>query len=270
MTTYYKGTIFLASNNSNLHSLNVNIINNRIIPYKSNQFIKLINKTHYDLYKYDLANYIKTILYTGDSRIKEHAMHDILDNIFHQIPENIQGEIDIIYEIIEDNVGRKYGKELITGMIFPLYNENIRYFKYFVHLKDNCQKFWTPKFNDDLYILDHEDNQYLRNILYTKIKRKIVKRNEQYYIIYSGLSTPFETPITEATLEEYILTAQTTFQNNNYRICETMIKENGLASQEEIIEYKNNFENSTRYKVYIEILSSKNLLSEPLKIRTRK
>ena len=49
-----------------------------------------------------------------------------------------------------------------------------------------------------------------------------------------------------------------------------MIKENGLASQEEIIEYKNNFENSTRYKVYIEILSSKNLLSEPLKIRTRK
>jgi len=199
-------------------------------------------------------------------------MHSILNKIYRKIPDNIRSEVDIIYEIIEDNNGTKYGKELITGMIFPLYENTTRFFKYSATLKDNRKKIWiTPLYGDILYVLDQEDNHYLRNILYPRIKRQIIKRDNKHFIIYpfARYGHPIEIPIMETSLEKYTLTAHPIFHSNNYRICETMIKENGIATQEEIIKYKNNLENSTKYKVYIEILSNKNLLSEPIKIKTK-
>ena len=234
-------------------------------------FTQLINKEYYCLYRYQLADYIKSILYTGDNRTRYHAMHSILDNIYRKIPNDIRGEVDIIYEVFRDDTGTKYGKELITGMIFPLY-ENTRFFEYFADLKDNRKKLWTTDLVDDLYILDQEDNQYLRNILYKRIKRQIIKRNNKYLIIYPchGYGDPIEVPIIEANLEEYVLTAHAIFRNNDNCICESVIKEDRVASQDEVLEYKNKLENSVSYQNYICVLSNKNSLSETVKIKTRK
>lgn len=109
-TTLVKSSVYKSDLNRNTLRLNVE------------DFNYLRDKLHLWLHVY--------------SGITDDKLIRILDSIPNFLSTNFYHTTVIVYEIVEDVDGNKYGKELITGLLFPLYiNPNS---KYFYGRGDNC------------------------------------------------------------------------------------------------------------------------------------
>ena len=110
MNKYYNGKLFLLND---VESFNINVDSNK----------KILSTTNHSFYKwfknldFNLQNTLKEFFNNGSGN-KEASM--ILKKFTEEIDYHIPYICDIVYEIMQDNCGNFYGREIITGYIFPI------------------------------------------------------------------------------------------------------------------------------------------------------
>ena len=130
MTTYYKGTICIGIETPYLR-LGNSYCGNFEFDYNSVNNDKIMNQDYRIISKY-IENNISTIRKTG-LKITSMEINSILKRIlYYQETEFCNYCLDIIYEKFEDIHGNYYGKELLTGCIFPIYNEKKETITYYL------------------------------------------------------------------------------------------------------------------------------------------
>ena len=179
MKKYFRGNII---NVNKLPDYNyyINII--KVIPeYKESYYI-LDNTSHKALLyfrKYSgtnlkkLSELLKRIISFNEEKDEKEKLDKEMVNIFSPLPDNIDGQ-QIIYEKLYDENGNIYGKELITGAIFPI---NLKYSSFDVNYslvsmervyyeKDVEKGYYLKEASvkridkDPYYLLDFSGNQY--------------------------------------------------------------------------------------------------------------
>ena len=155
---------------------------------------------------YDIKKLSRKDIYNA-SRIKDYKFRqEVLDsfndyfaskilNIYYEIISTI--DFDIVYEIVKDKSGNLYGKELYTGLLFPILLKSNYFIDYeIIKREDTDRKFYlkgTAKVNfDSLYKCDifitgnqvanqNEVDEYQNK--FNKGFRKEKKKKEHIYFI---------------------------------------------------------------------------------------
>lgn len=181
MATYYKGKLFLNS------ELNENTKKFCYSQYSSYYFENPYKKEFNRLNSKDwgaLIDYLSNSYYGEYREVNDKKVINILESIFRDIRVAFDrnNHFDIVYEKFVDVDGIVYGKELQTGLIFPLSQRN-----------------------------------------------DFVKRTYEIREIYEDDRYDYRIKIIE------------NYEFPNLSLCETVILENGVANQNEVLEYQNRF-----------------------------
>ena len=175
MTKYYKGNII---NIKELPKYNYSLNIARIIPRYEESYRLLGNTSHnaFLYYKKYSSRDLKKLVGLME-RIMSYDVIDEekkeLDNtmikIFNPVFDNSVSGYPIIYEKLYDQEGNQYGKELITGSIFPIKNKysnfdvsysSIKMQKVYYDLDNNMGYIFSSKDMYD-YLIDFEGNKYI-------------------------------------------------------------------------------------------------------------
>ena len=105
-----------------------------------------------------LADLLKRIITFNEEKGEKEELDKTMANLFHQTPDNVLG-ISVIYERVYDENGNMYGKELITGAIFPI---NMQYSSF-----DVCYS--LKEMENVYYDIDNNKGYYLKEASIKKI-----------------------------------------------------------------------------------------------------
>ena len=156
MAKYYKGNIIKVNSfNESIYKLNIVIIGNK---NKKGYVLEDSSKKAYLYFKKYSAEKLEEItndllkLTTVDGTIeKKMEYDDLFKDAFKMNADNVLGT-NIIYEKIYDEDGNSYGKELITGDIFPI---NSKYSDYNISYESDSKKVFLDKETGMSYVLDN-------------------------------------------------------------------------------------------------------------------
>lgn len=125
MSKYFKGNII---NVNNLPDFNYDLNIVKLIPNYEESY-HLLNNTSDNAFRYykdysskdlkKLVELIRNIITKNYSLLEKQELDETMKNIFSPKIDNNFGD-EIFYEKIYDENGNAYGKELITGVIFPI------------------------------------------------------------------------------------------------------------------------------------------------------
>lgn len=163
MTQYYKGSII---NNSNLpqYGFNLNIIETNI-KYKHSYYV-LDNSSHESCLYFrkksssDLKNLVELLDKTLAFKINDDEKNILDKEIINAFQDSclIKSGYPIVYEKIYDQNGFVYGKEIITGAIFPI---NLKYSSFIVDYKEtSLDKVYYNLDNNKGYTIKQEYNNH--------------------------------------------------------------------------------------------------------------
>ena len=234
MTKYYKGNLFLVSELNNEYSDYMYYANNHIIDYKSSSFYKkLFNKLPYDFQKILEESIIDT---SEEQVFADKRLKKALDNLFNDKVQVVYGKLSIIYEIVTDQNNNLYGKELYTGILFPLSKDC--YSKEFsCELFSSSSSVWLSEYNTIFY----EDGEHFKthNNLTFFVKKKF---DDDVMMIGPMMYADYESfRITKYPLSRYKFNVKGIYKFPNALKCECLIYEEGIADINEVNAYQNMF-----------------------------
>ena len=182
MATYYKGTLYLNS------ELNENTKKFCYSEYSSYYFENPYKKEYNRLSSRDrgeLIDYLANCFYGEYREVNDKKVINILECVFNDIRFGFGSKhyFDIVFEMFVDVDGIVYGKELHTGLVFPLSQRN-----------------------------------------------DFVKRTYEIKKIYGDKRYDYRIKISD------------TYEFPTLSLCEAVILENGVANQNEVLEYQSRFD----------------------------
>ena len=235
MTKYYKGSLFLVSELNNEYNDYIYYANNHIIDYKSSSFYKKVfNKLPSDLQKILEESIIDT---SEEQVFTNEKLYKALDNLFKGKGQVVNGKLSIIYEIVTDQNNNLYGKELYTGMFFPLSKDC--YSKEFSYkLTSLSDDVWLSQNNTVFYESGEHFKTHNNNTTY--IHKKYI--NSGVKIIGPVLHMDYGSfRITKFPLSRYEFNVKEICKFPNALKCECLIYEEGIADINEVNAYQNMF-----------------------------
>lgn len=167
--TYYKGNIIVDENifdkekeykygfvNSERHIVNDDSLNINILNSEEKQDLTAFNEKLY----FELI-YNKELVFNAET-------NPLIYKIFNKLVPHYDthySKLDviktIIFEIIKDSYGNKYGKELITGLVFPIYTD-VNNYSFIKRIDKNDLRDWIYiKNKKNLKIFETFDKQKL-------------------------------------------------------------------------------------------------------------
>ena len=156
MTKYFKGNIIDINNLPN-YNYDLNIV--RIIPENKESFHLLDNTSHKARLYFrnytsnnlkKLVELINRIISVRAENSEKENLDKIMIGVFSPMVDNVSG-YPIIFEKLYDENGNTYGKELISGAIFPI---NLKYSSFDV-------KYSSKSMEKVYYDMDHNKGYYL-------------------------------------------------------------------------------------------------------------
>lgn len=234
MTKYYKGSLFLVSELNNEYSDTMYYAHNHIIDYKSSSFYKnVFMKLFYDLQKI-LEESIRDT--SEEQVINDKRLIKELDKIIDK-KQTVYGKLSIIYEIVTDQNNNLYGKELYTGMLFPLS-------KPYYSREVSCKLFsssdivWVSEYNTIFYRYDDvhfKNNSGSYFYLKMRFDDDAVLIGPMQYLEYERFR------IDKYPLLKYDFNVKAKYNFPNALKCECLIYEKGIADINEVNAYQNMF-----------------------------
>lgn len=157
MTKYYKGNIISTTSfNELVYKLNIVITGNK---YKKGYVLEDSSRKALLYFKKFSAEKLNEItkdllnLTTVDGTLEKKMEYDnLFKDVFKMNADNVVGT-SIIYEKIYDEEGNSYGKELITGDIFPI---NSKYSDYNIIYESDSTKVFLDTETGMSYVLDNK------------------------------------------------------------------------------------------------------------------
>ena len=275
MTQYFKGNI-INVNKLPDYNYSLNIIGTN--PHCKARYDLLDNTSHKALLYYrkyssnelkKLADLFKRIITFNEEKGEKEELDKTMIDLFYQSTDNVLG-ISVIYERIYDENGNMYGKELITGVVFPI---NMQYSSFDVSYSlkkmenvyydiNNSKGYYLKeanikKLNDYCYyLIDFNGNKY--GISYDQYKKlKFMDHYDSEYVCFDDKCHEMvfcDTPLSF----NVCLSPNMTFLSNQrveYVIGSSMIA-NELEVQEYISRFNNGFGKKKRKRDFKDIINN--------------
>lgn len=156
MTKYFKGNI-IDVNNLPDYKYSLNIIKTRpdcqehyyLLDNTSHQFLLYFKKYSGSELK-KLVKLLRDIITFNNNENEKQELDKKVMNIFNETPNNLSG-YPIIFEKLYDEDGNEYGKELLSGSVFPINN---KFSSYDVNYSENkMERVYYDIDNDKMYFL---------------------------------------------------------------------------------------------------------------------
>ncbi len=253
MTKYYKGRIFTLNNINNL-TLKIDTTN-MILNSSSKEFIDRFNKLDSLV-----RNELDLFFTKNNENIKDIKL--IIKKMFNDLKINVNDSDEIIYSVYQDEFGELYGKELITGLIFPIFKKNLD-----IEIDKFVPKvFYLPEISiRDAYKVSNNSREYfLNNIFYNDL---LENSHDNNYSVFENNGNLFlklhENDIIKINQKKGYEA------NVNLNIShaligatkKTFINHEKMASYDELINYKNKYRNKIIQKKFINKLVELNELN---------
>ena len=236
MTKYYKGELFNIQNVGTNHCT-IFICNDKIVYYKDD--FKNILKT---ISSDKVARLIKSI--NRDSNlVNKDSLIANLDDMFYNVNYFLTNSCyrEIIYELIEDEKGNLYGKELISGSIFPIVTKVV---KKYTNLELEPWKFLCYQYNSNicLYETTINSDNFIRTDKYNdRIYHTVgVQHYDGLYSVYTELDS-YVGDYQKVIGYKLEIAFTHRFSHDNLLRGEVFLQEDGYANIHDIEEYRKRY-----------------------------